>query len=157
MWENLQHCLINADVDMELPASLLPSTLQSLNLSFRSRENVKDVMSLSLLQRLPSLKSLGLNPVEWDLQEDAPETYFLQARSDQLKKLKLRYLPLQVSEGLTLSDCLPKLTDLHVLKAQAVLDLPSLQRLNLKLLCKVPRPAEDLSVLPSSKLQVLTV
>lgn len=36
MWENLQHCLINADVDMELPASLLPSTLQSLNLSFRS-------------------------------------------------------------------------------------------------------------------------
>ena len=161
MWNSLQHCLIHADVDMEVPASLLPCSLQSLDISFRSHENVKKNMPLSVLHTFSSLKSLVLDPVEWSLNEDAPETFVLQSRFEHLTKLDLGYLPLQVSEGFTLSACLPRLTDLHVCvfpgKAQAVLDLPSLKKLELELLCKAFDPMLTLLVPASSQLQVLDV
>ena len=78
------------------------------------------------------------DPIKWRLNKDAPEMCVPQSRFEQchLTKLDLGYLPLQISEGFTLSACLPRLTDLHVCvfprKAQAVLDLPSLKKLELE-------------------------
>lgn len=163
MWDSLQHCVIHADVDMEVPASLLSSNLQSLELSLRGWKNVKKCMSLSMLHRLSSLRSLWLGPIEWDVCEDAPERFVLQSVFHQLTKLELDYLPLQVSKDFTLSGCLPNLIDLSVCvfpsDAQAVLDLPNLQSLTLKLLC-VPSSVKQyarLIVPASSKLHELYV
>lgn len=68
------------------------------------------------------------------------------------------------STGFTLPSCLPNLTDLHVIvfssKAQAVLDLPCLQKLNLELLrdaAPVGLGHSTLLVPPSSSLQELNV
>ena len=160
MWDNLQHCLIHADVDMEVPASLLSSKLQSLEIRDTSM-NVKDCMSLAMVHRFSSLRSLCLGPIEWDLREDAPQVFIMESTFHKLTKLHLQYLPLQVSTGFTLSGCLPNLTDLHVRvfprQAQAVLDLPRLTKLTLGLLCKTATDICRLVVRPESSLQELRV
>ena len=143
MWDNLQHCLIHGVDKIGVPGSLLPSKLQSLEISFKDQHGFMDCMSLSLLQRLSSLRSLCIGPFLWDLDEDYEghsEEFILESTFHKLTKLHLQYLPLRVSAGFTLSGCLPNLTDLHVRvfpsEAQAVLDLPRLTKLSLGLVCK---------------------
>jgi len=150
----LARCYLIGKLCLETAASLLPVTMQELQL--RIHGELPDCISLSIFERLHNLKSLIIWP---DLANFEPTVYaLLDAKLESLQTLVIRERSLRVDDAFSLAAHLPNLQSLDavisVQQFQGVLTHACLRHADLELLAYPWSEDNALAAAPSYAFRV---